>query len=284
MSALRVSLPLCLVAPLVFAVSLPVASAQEVRTTARVRIRAGPSIADSILRVVPRHASATLLTADAGSGGFFQVRTPSGLEGWIHGHYLVPTAAGADAATLIESTSGSGYPACGGQHHYRWAVKQDHTGIAATGTTVSVTTVLGWSAADVGRDFGSWCADRGGRELRAFALTGWVRRIRKHESDGDWHVELTATNTAPVTACVIVEIPDPSFGDEYGVARARLDQLTATSALDSDHGDLTPPVRIRVVGAAFYDGWHRSSHDHGRCNSTPGAIWELHPVFEVRAP
>lgn len=262
--------------------ALSAVAAQDVRTTTRIRIREGPSIADSILRVLPKNAGAVLLAPD-GSGGFFHIRTPAGLEGWVHGHYLVPTGADSGAATLIDAASGHGYPVCGGKHFYRWAVKKDHTGIPATATSVTVTAVLGWAAADVGRDLGSWCADRGGRELRAFALTGWVRRIKKDEADADWHIELTAARTSPVTSCVIVEIPDQSFGAEYGTARDRLDQLTTSSTHDS-HGDLSPPVRVRFVGAAFYDGWHRTSHDHGRCNSTAGAIWELHPVFQVVEP
>jgi hypothetical protein len=258
-------------------------STQEVRTTTRVRIRAGPSISDSILRILPIHSAASLSEPGSSSGGFFHVQTASGLEGWIHGHYLVP-ASGVSGPALMGVTAGTGYPVCGGAHYYRWAVKKDHSGIPTNGSHISIATILEWSAGDLGRELGSWCADRGGRELRSFSVVGWVRRVRKHEGDGDWHVELTATEAAPVRSCVIVEIPDPSFGDEYGSARSKLDQLLVAASIDPDNGDVSPSVRVRFTGPAFYDGWHRTSRDHGRCNSTPGAIWELHPVVAVGPP
>lgn len=35
--------------------------------------------------------------------------------------------------------------------------------------------------------------DREGKELNVYNLAGWVRRTRKEEGDGDWHVKFTAT-------------------------------------------------------------------------------------------
>lgn len=257
--------------------------AQPALTTTRVRLRNGPSTADSVLRILPTHSSVRLLGADSSASGFYRVRTSDGIKAWIHGHYLMVAAA---AAPTIAATpeAAEANPACGGKHYYRWAAKKDYREVSDQVTRLTVAEMLAWPAYDLGRDLASWCARRADRELEAFELTGWVRRVRKEEADEDWHLELTGTRTAAMSRCVIAEIPDPSYGAEFKTARANLDELLSQSRIDSRSGIVTPPVRVRVVGAGFYDGWHSTSKDHGGCNSTPGAIWELHPVFEVRAP
>jgi hypothetical protein len=117
-------------------------------------------------------------------------------------------------------------------------------------------------------------------------VTGWVRRVRTGESDGDWHIELTARQTSPVDSCLVLEIPAADLNGNY--AQARLD-LQSRASWDS-HGDVLPPVRLRFIGAAFFDGQHRGADlakadgSHGRCNSSARALWELHPVYWVREP
>src|SRR5207245_1142058 len=83
------------------------------------------------------------------------------------------------------------------------------------------------------------------------ALVGWVRRVRLQESDGDWHVELTAAPATPVDSCIIVEIPAERYGAIYRGARAALASLVDTTRL-GPRGDLRPPVRVRFTGAAFF--------------------------------
>ena len=52
--------------------------------------------------------------------------------------------------------------------------------------------------------------------------------------------------------------------------------------------DTSPAVRVKFIGAAFADVWHgphgATPTAHGRCNSVPSAVWELHPVFKVATP
>lgn len=87
---------------------------------------------------------------------------------------------------------------------------------------------------------------------------------------------------------MVVEIPDPQYAAQYAVARAALDSLLACSQVSSS-GDVTPPVRLRFVGAALFDGEHRGGATHrdrtdgahGRCNSSDRALWEMHPVYWV---
>jgi len=118
-----------------------------------------------------------------------------------------------------------------------------------------------------------------------------VRRIKTRESDDDWHIEVTEEESTQVPAsCIIVEIPAPAFGNIYQQAR---DQLTGR--VDTTHlgslGDLTTPVQVTFTGAAFFDGYHQKktatgsrASQHGRCNSSVHAFWEIHPVYEVKTP
>jgi len=88
-----------------------------------------------------------------------------------------------------------------------------------------------------------------------------------------------------VDSCIVVEIPD-GLGN-FAQARVDFDALVqSTSAGDQD---FSPAVRVRVIGAAFFDGEHRGAganppHGHGRCNSSTRALWELHPVYFVKPP
>jgi len=133
------------------------------------------------------------------------------------------------------------------------------------------------------------CAPRTGREDSVFVLIGWVRRLRLQESDGDWHIELTEGRATPVDSCIIVEIPAERYGGVYSKARAALASLVDTTRL-GPRGDLGSPVRVRFTGAAFFDGFHQQqpaaggppqASQHGRCNSSLRALWELHPVYNV---
>jgi hypothetical protein len=77
----------------------------------------------------------------------------------------------------------------------------------------------------------------------------------------------------------------------YRRARSQLNALLVDRHLDKD-GVLDTPLEVRIAGAAFYDGQHRrttSRHDqtdggHGRCNTSLRALWEVHPVYDVRTP
>ena len=88
-----------------------------------------------------------------------------------------------------------------------------------------------------------------------------------------------------------MEIPAERYGAIYRGARAALASLVDTTRL-GPRGDLRPPVRVRFTGAAFFDGFHQRAapggtlhaDQHGRCNSSLRALWELHPVYGVTAP
>ena len=138
--------------------------------------------------------------------------------------------------------------------HYRWSAKIDTTLAQLPPAPADIGRILaGWVPLD--RTSAGACAPRSGREDSVFVLTGWVRRIQLHEADGDWHIELTAAATSPVTACIIVEIPAERYGAVYRAARAALAALVDTTRLGV-RGGLATPVQVRFTGAAFFDGYH----------------------------
>jgi len=173
--------------------------------------------------------------------------------------------------------------------HYRWSEKIDTALAALPATPADIAGILtSWAPRSVART--DMCAPRAGREDSVFVLTGWVRRIQLHESDGDWHIELTAAASAPVTECIIVEIPAERYGAVYRAARAALAALVDTTRL-SARGEAAAPVQVRFTGAAFFDGYHQlpwpgAPHPvlHGHCNASLRALWELHPIYKVEPP
>ena len=174
--------------------------------------------------------------------------------------------------------------------HYRWSEKVDTSFAHQTPTAVDVTAMLAWPPRTITAK--DKCASRVGKERSVFSVTAYVRRIKLHESDGDWHIEITEEEYTPVPAsCIIVEIPAPAYGDVYRQARDQLAGLVDTTRL-ATNGDLDAPVEVTFTGAAFFDGYHEkqtsagSKHvsHHGRCNSSLSALWELHPIYDVTAP
>jgi len=171
--------------------------------------------------------------------------------------------------------------------HYRWAAKTAESLASVTPTRTSITTMLrSWRLPDLTGQAQYKCAARAGKELKTYSVLGWVRRVKTGEEDGDWHVELTSRRDSPVDSCIVVEIP-PGAGN-YAQARADLQNLVSWNG----NGDIAQPVRLRFIGAAFFDGEHRGGATHrdrtdgahGRCNSSARALWELHPVYWVRRP
>jgi hypothetical protein len=173
--------------------------------------------------------------------------------------------------------------------HYRWSEKIDTAFAHQTPKDIDVSDMLAWPPRTITAK--DKCAKRIGREKKVYAVTAYVRRIKLRESDGDWHIEITEEESTPVPAsCVIVEIPAPAYGSVYRQARDQLAGLVDTTHLAAN-GDLDAPVLVTFTGAAFFDGYHQKqtaagkhASQHGRCNSSLSALWELHPIYDVKAP
>jgi hypothetical protein len=172
-------------------------------------------------------------------------------------------------------------PTCGDANHYRWAQKTDTTLGSKPPVAADLAQIVGsWTAPALPAD--DWCAPRQNNELNTYSVVGWARVFRL-QADSDWHVEITATAAAPLTGCMIVEIPPIRYGSAFATARSQLTRALSGSQV-SLSGFVRPPVRLRFVGPAFYDGWHRTHGNHGDCNQQPGGLWELHPVYSVQTP
>ncbi len=173
---------------------------------------------------------------------------------------------------------------------YRWSVKTDTSLAALTPLPVAIPVILSaWEPPPLtSRDR---CAKRGGRELALYRVQGWVRRVEKIKDDGDWHIELTDRLDSPRDSCIVAEIPPAQLSARYAQARADLDALLGSKKTVKNF-NLAHPVRVQVTGAAFYDGQHRRRRgglewldgEHGRCNSSARALWEIHPVYRVERP
>lgn len=181
---------------------------------------------------------------------------------------------------------GHAHPLCGGENHYRWAQKVDTSEIAAPVESTTVATILAqWAPPAITKS--SWCTARTAAEHHVYTVVAWAR-FAKNETDTDWHIELTANATSPRTSCIVAEIPADDYGQRFAAVR---DSFLAVTHLPdvTDSGTLIgPAVKIRVTGAAFYDGWHRGASGtdgkHGDCNKSNRALWEIHPIFRVEHP
>lgn len=173
--------------------------------------------------------------------------------------------------------------------HYRWTVKIDESLASVTAVSATIRSMLRtWGLLAFTGQAQFKCAPREGRELKVYSVLGWVRRVKTGEADGDWHVELTSRADSPTDSCIVAEIPPAELGGNYAQARTDLDDLVNWNS----NGDVANPVRLRFIGAAFFDGEHRggAAHRdqtdgaHGRCNSSARALWEIHPIYWVRQP
>ncbi len=201
------------------------------------------------------------------------------------GYCLIALALGAPACAAAQSCA---------DPHFRWPAKTDATLATETARRGTVWAMLNqWQPLEFTGEAKFRCADRTGLETRVYSVLGWVRRVRKGERDGDWHFELTSRPDSPVGDCIVAEIPSPEFSALFRAARESLDRLVAAGgATVASNGDVSEPVRVRVVGPAFFDGEHRGGAGrrdrtdgaHGRCNSSDRALWEIHPVYWIVAP
>lgn len=256
-------------------------------TTRAIPLRAAPN--GAALRGLPAGEQVALVSATP-RRTFFRVRTHDGREGWADGRYLEPPLPSALAPEMVDFALavGSKYPPCGGAPYYRWAAKVRHAGQLPSATAASVHAMLTtWAIpAFGGHSLAAWCLARApGPEHSLYRVSGYLRRLRMtQEQDGDWHGEMTAAPGDAVTDCVIIEVPAASYGAVFNTVRTNLLHLVGAANVNAT-GDLAQPVHVTFVGLGFYDGWHAGSGGlptgHGRCNSTRGAAWELHPVVAV---
>jgi len=190
------------------------------------------------------------------------------------------------AAVAASTAMAQTHPACGGEHHYRWAQKADTSFAAAAVETTTVGAILAhWAPPSITQ--ANWCTPRTEPERHVYTLVGWVRFVKDETNDNDWHIELTSSRTSPPTSCIVAEIPSDDYGQLFASVRDSFLTVSGLSDVRQKGDTIRPPVKVRVTGAAFYDGWHRGSNGangHGHCNKSARALWEIHPVYRIEHP
>jgi len=178
--------------------------------------------------------------------------------------------------------------------HYRWTVKTTLALQGAAATAATPSAMLKWTPLELYHPAPGAhdCTPRADRELTVYAVTGWARswHIEKAPGDLDWHIELTQGRTTMPGKCVVVEIPDPQYGTIFAKARQDFLDLIVNSKINTNK-QIVPPVRVTVVGPALFDAHHRGAKGsgkppsgHGNCNASDGALWEIHPIYQVTHP
>jgi hypothetical protein len=122
-------------------------------------------------------------------------------------------------------------------------------------------------------------------ELGIVTLKGDLWAINVEANDCDFHLEISDVGNSVSDDRVIVEIPQ---GPPFVVARDALIQLLRASGITFRRRmQLNPPIRVQVLGYAFYDAWHFSPNNpqrgHGHGSPQVASIWEIHPVWALIA-
>jgi hypothetical protein len=124
------------------------------------------------------------------------------------------------------------------------------------------------------------------REASVLTLKGDLWVINVEPNDCDFHLEVSEVGGSVDADRVIVEIPQKA---PFVAARnALLNRLQAAGVTLHARTKLTQPIRVQVLGFAFYDAWHFSATNPQRGNhhGSPqvGSLWEIHPVWAIIFP
>lgn len=104
------------------------------------------------------------------------------------------------------------------------------------------------------------------------STTGVVRASTCEKDDGDFHVDLSASDSGP---CAVVEVPNP-----YYIGQAGLKTRVADAEIKAKQ--LSVGETITVAGQLFYDTAHGGSPGGGRgVEKCATSLWEIHPVFAL---
>jgi hypothetical protein len=124
------------------------------------------------------------------------------------------------------------------------------------------------------------------REVSVLTLKGDLWVINVEPNDCDFHLEVSEVGGSVDADRVIVEIPQTA---PFVAARnALLNRLQAAGVTLHARTKLAQPIRVQVLGFAFYDAWHFSAANPQRGNhhGSPqvGSLWEIHPVWAIIFP
>ncbi len=124
------------------------------------------------------------------------------------------------------------------------------------------------------------------QDAQVYGITGDLWRVKVEANDCDFHLEVSAPGQPQAADRIIVEIPQ---GAQFLAAREKVIEELAANGYDvgvDKSIDLDEPLRIRVVGLAFYDSAHYSKKNpkrgHGHGTKKVGTLWELHPSWDMQ--
>jgi hypothetical protein len=123
-------------------------------------------------------------------------------------------------------------------------------------------------------------------ENGVITLKGDLWAINIEANDCDFHLEISDVGNSSADDRIIAEIPQGPF---FLAARnALIRQLSTAGIRPSRRIRFTQPIRVQVLGYAFFDAWHYSAANPQRGNNhgSPqvASIWEIHPVWAIIFP
>jgi len=120
------------------------------------------------------------------------------------------------------------------------------------------------------------------REEALYVADVEVHVAKLSDDDCDLHLEVSAPGAGPDAPRVIVELAQ---GAAYDAMRYGLADVLGRRGRGFGRSAISPPLRARVGGYAFYDAHHACARDRQRGCSHGSArvatVWELHPVVAL---
>jgi hypothetical protein len=153
---------------------------------------------------------------------------------------------------------------------------------SAFGTTVEE--MFTWPPAEGLGERGARDSDRAidPREEALYVLDVEIHVAKLSDDDCDIHLEVSAPGGGPDAPRVILELAQ---GEAYDGMRYGLADALGRRSRGFGRSPVSPPLRARVGGYAFYDAHHACSRDRQRgCthgSARVASVWELHPVVAL---
>lgn len=124
------------------------------------------------------------------------------------------------------------------------------------------------------------------KEQQVYSLDADLWIVKTEGNDCDFHLEVSAPGGSGTADRIIVEIPQ---GASFVTSRNDLLDALVQAGFKKPKGKfskkLIPPIRVRLMGYAFYDGKHYSPKNPkrgtGHGSSSVATLWEIHPVWKV---
>ena len=124
-------------------------------------------------------------------------------------------------------------------------------------------------------------------ERHTVAVVAYLHAV-KHEhgphADNDFHVMLGSSPTPGegifITAEASALSPDGAHRVRMAKARSELLSIIGPCQCNGRFVQVSPPIRVRVVGSLLFDGAHGIG-SVGPSYAKPFSVWEIHPILSI---